>query len=52
MREFADLDTPIFDPDFTQYPYPYLADIYQRDEASGFSFQGMQFFSSLLTAAQ
>ena len=43
MREFVELKTSIFDLDFTLNPYPYLADMYQRDEVIGFASEGMEF---------
>jgi hypothetical protein len=43
MREFIELDTSIFDPDFTLNPYPYLEELYQRDEVIGFTSEGMRF---------
>ena len=43
MREFVELETSIFDPDFTLNPYPYLADMYQRDSVIGFASEGMEF---------
>jgi cytochrome P450 len=43
MRKFVELDTSIFDPDFTLNPYPYLEDMYQQDDVIGFTSEGMQF---------
>lgn len=43
MREFVELDVSIFDPEFTLNPYPYLDELYRRDEVIGFTSEGMRF---------
>ncbi len=43
MSAFIPLPVSIFDPDFTIDPYPWLEDLYRRDEVLGFSSEGMNF---------
>lgn len=43
MREFIELDVSIFDSDFTLNPYPYLDELYRRDDVIGFTSEGMNF---------
>ncbi len=43
MSAFVPLETSIFDPEFTIDPYPFLEDLYGREEVLGFSSEGMNF---------
>lgn len=43
MNAFVPLETSIFAPDFTLDPYPWLEDLYYRDDVLGFSSEGMNF---------
>lgn len=43
MKKFIDLDVSFFDPDFTFSPYPFLSDLYARDDILGFRSEGMNF---------
>lgn len=43
MNHFAPLGTSVFDVDFTLDPYPYLEDLYRRDDVLGFESEGMNF---------
>ena len=43
MEKFVDLGVSFFDEDFTLDPFPYLKDLYARDEVLGFRADGMSF---------
>jgi len=43
MDKFIDLGVSVFDPDFTLNPYPYLKDLYQRDDILGFRSESLNF---------
>jgi hypothetical protein len=42
-HDFVDLDVSFFDEDFTLDPYPYLEDLYGREDVLGFRADGMDF---------
>ena len=43
MEKFIDLGVSFFDEGFTLDPYPYLEDLYPREDVLGFSADGMNF---------
>ena len=43
MAAFVDIGVSVFDPSFTLHPYPYLKDLYDREDVLGFRSQGMDF---------
>ena len=43
MGEFIELPVSIFDAEFTLNPYPFLEDLYSREEVLGFRSEGMNF---------
>ena len=43
MDKFIDLPVSYFDPEFTLDPYPFLEDLYARDDVLGFRSEGMEF---------
>ncbi len=43
MDKFVDLGVSFFDEDFTLDPFPYLEDLYEREEILGFRADGMNF---------
>lgn len=43
LDKFVDLGVSFFDEDFTLDPFPYLEDLYERDEILGFRADGMNF---------
>lgn len=43
MSDFVELPLSYFDPEFTLNPYPFLAELYERDEVLGFRSEGLNF---------
>ena len=43
MERFVDLGVSFFDEDFTLDPFPYLRDLYDREDVLGFTADGMSF---------
>ena len=43
MSEFIDLPVSYFNAEFTLNPYPFLEELYQRDDILGFDSEGMNF---------
>jgi cytochrome P450 len=43
MGAFVDIGVSVFDPSFTLDPYPYLKDLYDREDVLGFRSEGMDF---------
>ncbi len=52
MAEFVDLGVSFFDEDFTLDPFPYLKDLYDREEVLGFRADGMNFIFRFYQAQQ
>jgi hypothetical protein len=51
-EKFADLGVSFFDADFTLDPFPYLEDLYGREDVLGFSADGMNFIFRFEPALQ
>ncbi len=43
MSDFVELPVSYFDPEFTLNPYPFLEDLYERDDVLGFQSEGLRF---------
>ena len=52
MDKFVDLGVSFFDEDFTLDPFPYLKDLYDREEILGFRADGMNFIFRFEQAQQ
>jgi hypothetical protein len=52
MERFVDLGVSFFDEDFTLDPFPYLEDLYPRDDILGFTSDGMNFLFRFEEARQ
>lgn len=52
MERFVDLGVSFFDPDFTLDPFPYLEELYGREDILGFQADGMNFIFRFDQASQ
>ena len=52
MERFVELGVSFFDEDFTLDPFPYLEDLYPRDDILGFTSDGMNFLFRFEEARQ